>query len=523
MSYSWQVSDGEDSREETHRSLRPKAFPRDQNGKHGLARLVVLSGDRPGRKLTLTDEAVCGRSRSVTLHLDDAQVSRRHARVRRRGTGYLIEDLGSRNGTTVNGERIRAAVALRFGDRIQVGENLLLFTHHDPLEDQVLEKQKLEAIGRLGTGIAHDFNNLLGAVHSSLDFLDELPRTAELSDLEVKECLDDIRTATTRATEMTRRLLGFARRTRRSHGAVNISTIATEVTKLVRRTFDRSVHISDNVDSDLIVMGDRSHLHQLLMNLCINARDAMPTGGELTIRAALATRSELRRLPLRRRDEYVLITVADTGVGMDEETRKRLFEPFFTTKADEAGAGLGLATAYEVVDAHGGVIDVESRLGKGTTFSIFLPFGKGEADPLETLDSVEPLPNVETERPPLRLLLVDDEDVMRRSAARLLRRMGHHVDEADDGLEAIRTYESAKIKPDLVILDLNMPVMGGEEAFRELRRYDPDVQVMVVSGYLEREKERRLRDAGAVAVLDKPFDAKTLRLVLASFSDDRKL
>jgi len=498
--------------DETHQSMRAIKI----GGNPNLARIVVLTGDRAGRKVTLDRELVFGRSRRAGLQLDDPQVSRHHARIRRIPSGFQLEDLQSRNGTALNGEILRKPTALTFGDRIQIGSNLLLFTHVDPLEDQVAERQKLEAIGRLGTGIAHDFNNLLGAVRASLDYLDELENAA-LQDEAVRASLDDIRTASDRACDLTRRLLGFARRTHRTHGPVDVADLGQEVLKLLARTSDRAISLETEIVPAIHVRGDRSHLHQLLMNLCINARDAMPEGGRLMLKIRQATEEDLVRLPYRDRDAYVLITVEDTGIGMDEETRKRLFEPFFTTKADEAGAGLGLATVYEVVDAHGGYIDVDSAPNQGTTFLVFLP-----QDSASTVRETADTPaqpgaiDVTASRPSMQLLLVDDEDVMRRSASRLLRKLGHVVEEAVDGQDAVERFEAADPKPDVVVLDLNMPRMGGLQALVRMREIEPHVEVIVVSGYLENDVHRQLREAGVRSVLHKPFDLAELRVALAS-------
>lgn len=502
--------------DDTHQSLRAVSIPRAADN---LARLVVLAGERAGRKLTVDKELVFGRSRGVGLQLDDPQVSRRHGRIALGPEGWFLEDLGSRNGTTLNGVPAVGQLTVQFGDRIQVGESLLLFTHHDPLEEQILEQQKLESIGRLGTGIAHDFNNLLGAVHSSLDYVERMNQQRTLDDAEVQACLADIRTAAKRASEMTRRLLGFARRAHRSYEPVNIAALASEVLKLLRRSFDRSIDIQGAIDEDLMITGDRSHLHQLLMNLCINARDALVDGGRLTVRVSAATRDDVAMLPYRDRDAYTLVVVEDNGVGMDAETQSRLFEPFFTTKREGHGAGLGLATVYEVVDAHGGQIIVESEVGTGTRFRIYLPTylpTKDEAAAPVTPE-MKPLSAAQT-GPSLRVLLVDDEDVMRRSSARLLRQIGHEVIQATNGQEALDEYLAAESKPDVVILDMDMPILRGDECFAKLKEIDPDVKAIVVSGYVGKELYGKLYEQGIIAVLDKPFEIATLQNVLSKIS-----
>lgn len=502
--------------DDTHQSLKAVSIPRVADN---LARLVVLAGERAGRKLTVDKELVFGRSRGVGLQLDDPQVSRRHGRIALGPEGWFLEDLGSRNGTTLNGIAATGQLSVQFGDRIQVGESLLLFTHHDPLEEQILEQQKLESIGRLGTGIAHDFNNLLGAVHSSLDYVERMNQQRTLDDAEVQACLADIRTAAKRASEMTRRLLGFARRAHRSYEPVDVAALASEVLKLLRRSFDRSIEIHGAIDPELLVTGDRSHLHQLLMNLCINARDALVGGGRLTVKVTMATRDDMAMLPYRDREAYTLVVVEDDGVGMDADTQARLFEPFFTTKREGHGAGLGLATVYEVVDAHGGQIIVESEVGSGTRFRIYLPThlpATDAATPPLTPD-MKPL-RMGQSGPSLRVLLVDDEDVMRRSSARLLRQIGHEVVQATNGQEALEAYEAADVKPDVVILDMDMPILRGDECYAKLKQMDPSVKAIVVSGYIGKELYGQLYEQGIIAVLDKPFEIAALQDVLAKIS-----
>lgn len=197
---------------------------------------------------------------------------------------------------------------------------------------------------------------------------------------------------------------------------------------------------------------------------------------------------------------------------MDEETQSRLFEPFFTTKHEGRGAGLGLATVYDVVDGHGGQILVESEVGKGTRFRVYLPQSGELAEPLT------PSP-VETRKlwqqgPPLRVLLVDDEDVMRRSAARLLRQIGHQVTQAVNGEDAVEVYKGFEPRPDVVVLDMDMPILRGDECFEQLKELDPDVRAIIVSGYIDKERYARLLDAGVLAILDKPFEIARLQGVL---------
>ncbi|MGB8329444.1 MAG: ATP-binding protein, partial [Polyangiales bacterium] len=462
--------------------------------KQEQARIVVLAGNLAGDKYAIDGELTFGRGDQADVEIEDTLVSRKHARIFQHENGsYVIEDLDSRNGTQVNGMAVTRQV-LTYGDRIQIGSCLLLFAHHDPMEEQVAQRRRLEAIGRLGTGVAHDFNNLLGAVRSSIDFLNGLPGETKVSDPDVREAFNDIRSAAAAATEMTSRFLGFAREVQRSHTEVDLSELCHHVVQLARHTFHRSISIEARIDRGLTVTGDRGQLHQLLMNLLINARDAMPNGGKLTISAKKAEPLDLAKAPLNPLVAHALITVVDTGVGMDDATRERAFDPFFTTKGDQVGAGLGLAAVYEIAKSHNGHITVQSVPNRGSEFQVVFPL-TSERPMVPTEPS---LPAITLPRTQLLILLVDDEDVVRRSAGRVVRQSGHRVIFARSGKEALRIYDETQPRPDLVLMDLNMPGMTGDQAFKALKEMDPQVPVVFVSGYWDRDLERELRSMGAL-------------------------
>ncbi|MCB9594386.1 MAG: response regulator [Sandaracinaceae bacterium] len=490
----------------------------------GVARLVVLMGAEPGRRYTLKDKScVVGRSEDCDVQVDDTKVSRRHLRIRNVGSRWVAEDLGSRNGTLVNGESIGSARELVAGDRIQLSaESLLLFTRQDPLEDLLQHRQQMEIIGHLAAGIAHDFNNLLNVIEASSSHLKTLDPSTRLDDDVVAECHADIRAASRRAGELTARLLAIAGRRDRADDlvddaaenerSVDLSSLAADVLQLVRRTFGRSIEIESNVVPGLSVRGDYSALHQLLMNLCINARDAMPDGGTLTVGARREDGDEA----------WTVISVRDTGIGMDASARERVFDPFFTTKARGTGSGLGLATVYEVATRHGGTVEVESSPGAGSTFRVRLPLRSARqstpqartARRASTWDSrAEP-------KAVGRILVVDDQELVRRSLGRLLTAQGHDVLYASDGIEAVETYQAAEPRPDVVLMDLDMPRLSGGEALVRLRELDPGAKVVLISGFYDDIARRRLIRQGAVELLGKPLDlselAGCIRLALSA-------
>jgi signal transduction histidine kinase/CheY-like chemotaxis protein len=472
----------------------------------GPARLITIAGSQAGRKFKIGDVAIIGRAADAAVSLEDPEVSRSHARISKGELGaYLLEDLGSKNGTQVNGLPI-AKHLLSFGDKIQVGPHvMLLFAPFDPVEDQLLQRQRLEALGRVGAGVAHDLNNMLGAIGASIDYLSALPPDRALGSEEVRECFADIRLAAGQASELTRSILKFARGRAQAHAHVDLSALCNDVLRLIRHTFDRAIQIDAKIHPGLSVRGDQAELHQALMNLCLNARDAMPRGGVLRVSASAVVPS---RLPsdLNQAVSYLALSVEDTGVGMDEATRARVFEPFFTTKREGAGFGLGLATVKEVVAFHGGQIQIDSAEGKGTRFTVFLPQQRSRQETSHITAAHE----THTHGSRGLILLVDDEEVVRRSFARLLRQAGHQVLEAPDGVRALEVYERATPRPSLVILDLDMPVLTGEETQERLLRVDPKVRILFVSGHDEPLRETAVHARGALGFLRKPCQVQVL-------------
>lgn len=477
---------------------------------HEGAQLVVLTGTTAGRRYKLGDRVTIGRSADNTIPItDDAKVSRHHVEIMRDERGYVLRDLGSRNGTIVNRMRVERR-RLRYGDEVVLGDRTwFLFTLVDPREEQALERQKMEAVGRLGAGVAHDFNNLLGAVVATLDSLTGLPRVTMLGDQEVLEHLADIRLAVARTTELTQRLLAFSRREVVELDRVDVTALCLDVVQLLRRTLDRQVAVSADVSPSLWVDGHASEIHQAIMNLCMNAADAMPTGGALTVSARLAEPEELPGLSLLVDAPHIVISISDTGVGMDDATRKRVFEPFFTTKEKAAFVGFGLATVFDVATTHGGTIDLASELGAGTTVRLVLPArvngGGKERRDAATRPSAATLPDRRTGR----VLLVDDQPLVRKSWLRLLRRAGHDVVLAENGEEALAQLVAGE-SFDVVLLDIDMPVLDGVSTLAEIRRTHPDLPVACVSGHWDRPTEKRLRELGVLDVVEKPLGARRL-------------
>lgn len=455
------------------------------------ARFIVIEGANRGAKHIVRDGLVVGRGRNADVVVDAPDISREHLRFH---LGLLpeVEDLGSRNGTFVNDFPVKGRVALAFGDRIRIGaRTILLYTRHDPAEAEMLKRQRLELLGRMAAGIVHDVNNLLGALLATQDYLLGSPTDVTLGDEETRECMLEIKAAGEQAAHLMPKLLSFARGNTDGHRRIDVSSMCDEVAQIVRRTFDRRIAVETDIAPDLFIVGDRVELQQVLMNLCVNARDAMTGAGVLRIR-------------VHSEGETVRICISDTGEGIDAHTKARIFEPFFTTKTNGRGSGLGLATAKEMVELHGGSISVSSAVGMGTAFTIVVPAStraqsEGRTSP----------PEVEESPFAADVLLVDDDPLCRKAFARLLRRAGHRVTVAASGKEAVLQLKH-KPAPDLVMLDVDMPGLSGEETLRQMRMHVPTLTVLAVTGSRDSERHAAMVGGGAVSVLTKPFTAETL-------------
>ena len=469
-----------------------------------LARLVILDGPGRGRKFKIGKEVVIGRSSTCEVLVDDSEVSRRHARVCAVGDGFEVADLGSHNGTAVNGVPVERAT-LSFGDKITLSQKVtLVLARYDSTEEELLQRQRLETLGRLATGLAHDFNNMQSVITAGLDFVLRQSGGHALAEGRMRDAVEDALRASERASELARSLMVYARADDEGHVNVDLSHICEEVLRFSQRTFESAITIRADVQPGLRTVGSSAELHQMLMNLCVNARDAMADGGTMVL-CAYKQGTETHASGPPGVTEQVIITVSDTGVGMDERTREQIFEPFFTTKSARAGFGLGLASVQQIVTAHGGEILVESQSGEGTTFRVRLPAAASAGS--RRADSVVP-PAVILFPAGTRVLVADDESMVRRSVRRILEQAGCEVVEAADGVEVVSHYKAERRRPDVVLLDLDMPKSPGEQAIQSLRYYDPEVRILAVSG--QDERKGRAYAAGANAFLPKPFSAGKL-------------
>ncbi|HZS62462.1 MAG TPA: PAS domain S-box protein [Gemmatimonadaceae bacterium] len=359
-------------------------------------------------------------------------------------------------------------------------------------EEQLRQSQKMEAIGRLAGGIAHDFNNLLTAIKGNAAMvLDSLPPGSPDS-----ACLQELDAAATRAAGLTRQLLAFSRRQVLQTQVLDLNAIIAEARPLLGRLIREDIEMVVTPDATLpFIRGDRSQFDQVLLNLAVNARDAMPHGGVLSLR----TMNVL--LP---QGSYVLLSVSDNGSGMDADIRNRIFEPFFTTKERGKGTGLGLAIVYGIVNQSGGIIEVDSAPGAGSTFNLYFPVCENCASEVQQAVPGRPKPANGK-----RVLVVEDEEAVRRYAARVLTTEGYAVVEAVDGVEALdRCQNEGNV--DVVVTDVIMPRMGGRVLVERLRALRPDLPVVFMSGYAEDPI-----GLPSALFLEKPFGADAMATAVA--------
>ncbi len=365
------------------------------------------------------------------------------------------------------------------------------------MREELFQAQKLEAVGTLAGGIAHDFNNMLQGILGYASLLKmKIPE-----DDPIQRPLSVIESSAEKAGELTRQLLGFARKGKYVVEPLNLNALVDDVFRIITRTFDRAIEITTTLKDNLwIIDGDRSQLEHVLLNLCLNARDAMPSGGTLHIETVnVELRKEEIQHPWLQPGRYAAIKVADTGTGINEEVKKHIFEPFFTTKERGRGTGMGLAMVYGVVKNHDGFITVDSEVGAGSSFTIYLPAVEKEARKEEVEE--RSLPHGKG-----TILVVDDEDFIRIFARETLEKLGYQVLEASDGLQAVEIYSSRQKEIDLVILDLIMPKMGGDETFRNLKKIDPEVKVLISSGYgIGEQTGEMMRDPCIRGFVQKPY------------------
>jgi PAS domain S-box-containing protein len=385
-------------------------------------------------------------------------------------------------------------------------------TEKKQLEAQFLRAQRMESLGTLASGIAHDLNNALTPILMTVQLLG-----TKLPDEQSQQWLSILKTNVKRAADLVKQVLSFSRGLEGKRTTLEVKPLISEIEQIVKQTFSRAIAIRTDIPTQNLwtISGDATQLHQVLMNLCVNARDAMPEGGILQISASnLWIDENYARMNIEAKvGPYIAITVSDTGVGINSEILDRIFEPFFTTKELGKGTGLGLSTVMAIIKSHGGFVDVYSEVGKGTQFKVYLPVTQTRETDCPPADHQE-LPTGHGEL----ILVVDDEDSIREITKTALETYGYKVLIASDGIEAIALYTQRKEEISVVLIDMMMPSMDGPSTIRVLQRIDPQVKVIGVSGLVSNDKMIEILGNSVKTFLPKPYTSnellKNLQVVL---------
>ena len=472
---------------------------------------IIVVHDRRGRLSTINraGEQLLGYAREEARNLDASWIF---------GNDYI--DTISRmiaGGANSQPQSFRSELARRRGHRVPVeaharvligdGEVVGVMTiardlsERERFEHELRQAQKMEAVGRLATGIAHDFNNLITVLLGYSDeLLEHIPEHSE-----ARHAAVSVRRATERALALTQQLLAFSRRQAAVSNSVDLNRIITHMEDMVRRLLGPQIKVHVTLQPGLdTITGDESQISQVIMNLAVNARDAMPTGGTLTITTANVElgQEHVNVIP----GPHVMLTVIDTGQGMISEVRERLFEPFFTTKEIGRGTGLGLSLVHDIVRQAGGHIQVESAPGAGTQFYVYFPRQR----PIGDVPAVaSPSRHTELIRAEGVVLLAEDDPAVRRLVVAELTRRGFTVLEAEDGNAALEIFRREKDRVDILVTDVVMPRMNGADLARAAEKIRPGVRILFISGHPERAGTG-LDPAGVPNLLMKPFTADTL-------------
>jgi len=386
-------------------------------------------------------------------------------------------------------------------------------TEQKRTEEHLFRAQRMESIGTLAGGIAHDLNNILSPIMMAVDML-----RLNDPDPETDRWLAMIKENSERGADLVKQVLTFARGMTGERVPVQLKHIVKDLVAVLAETIPKSITLKYDLDPELwMISADPTQIHQILMNICINARDAVPNGGEISIKAANVeidenyARMNMDAVP----GNYIVVTISDTGTGIPDDVVKRIFDPFFTTKEIGKGTGLGLATTMTIVKSHGGFINVYSELKKGTRFSIYLPSAAAQAESGRKIIKDE-LPRGNGEL----VLIVDDEENIRKAAEATLLRFGYQVISATDGEDALALYSKRSDEIAVVLTDLAMPNMDGNALIRALRTLDRNIRAIAMSGLISENQIEELRSLGVVHFLPKPYTAETLLIALKNVLSD---
>lgn len=387
------------------------------------------------------------------------------------------------------------------GELKQIRGYLFDNTEHKKLEAQLLQSQKMEAIGTLAGGIAHDFNNVMGIILGALDMIKQKG--------ENKDALRFVemgKKAVERGAGVAKQLLLFSRSEKGDFKLISLHHIVNEVLNILRHSFPKSIELEmKSTMKNGIISGDSGQIHQALLNLCVNARDAMPSGGVLSVQLRSVKQEDIiEKFPTAQENNYVMLSVNDNGLGMTKEVRERIFDPFFTTKEKGRGTGLGLSIIYGIVNSHNAFIDVQSEVGKGTTFSIYFPTIETSTSTSDEIFNENIIGGNEM------ILVVEDEEHLLDVVASTLKSVGYGIITAKDGVEGLKVYKERYEEIHLVVSDLGLPKISGDQMFIEMKKVNSNIKTIIATGYIEVDKKSYLLNQGVKNILQKPLKMNEL-------------
>ncbi len=429
------------------------------------------------------------------------------------GPSYFREyKVIKKNGDYLIGES-RLTLQIRDGEKVGFLGVLRDVTTQKKLEDQIQQTQKMESIGKLAGGIAHDFNNIMGIVYGYLSLAEQHIEDPE----KVKQDIELIRTASDRGTSLVKQLLTFARKSSVVIELIDVNTLIKDLVPMLSATFPKTIDISSELHKSLpLIMADKNQLNQALLNIAVNARDAMLKGGTLYVKTDVVSSAMLKsRIPYIVDGIYVQISITDTGCGMSEITKMKAFEPFFTTKAKGKGTGLGLAVVYGIIGSHNGFVDIESEIDRGTTVHLFLPTSSMKKEESASISElVEIRGGTET------ILIVEDEEPLRMFLKVLLEGKGYKTIEASNGVDAFNNFVKNKERIALIVSDFGMPKLGGYELLKKVFEVDKKVKIILTSGFITPEEKSEIYKSGAKDIIMKPYTGDELLKRIRTILDE---
>jgi len=428
------------------------------------------------------------------------------------GFSAVTRDLTDRKRAEDELQRLNAGMQKHIAE--QTEELIRTIAQRERLHEELLQAQKMESIGTLAGGIAHDFNNLLNVILGYVSLLEQSATSNQIS-----ASVDVIKETVTRGSSLVRQLLAVARKSETQFERTEINGLLQGLQALLQETFPKTIDVFVRLEPNLpAVMADPNQIHQAMLNLCLNSRDAMPEGGELLLKTGTIRGSELRRrFQEAREEQYVRITVTDTGHGLDKSIKNRVFEPFFTTKSQGQGSGLGLSVVYGIVTNHRGFIDMASEPGHGTTFDIYLPLPSDATTLVPAAATGEEKKTEQIAANGATILFVEDEAHQLNLMQKHLAAEGYRVLTARDGGEAVQTYLRHKQEIDLVVLDLGLPKLNGWEAYKMMKQAAPNVKAIFATGFISPEIEAHLQTEDSSAVITKPYSPDDMSKKIAAF------